>query len=148
MPILTVQLGPYGPLIDLLVGVSKPRADALRSAGVAVPTPQAARCLIDTGASATTLDRQVIQALGIMPTGTTSMLTPSTAGVAHPCNTYDVAVILPLQPASRYHIFGVTLPVIESDFTGCGIQGLIGRDLLSQCVLGYNGVEGQIFLAV
>ena len=36
-------------------------------------------------------------------------------------------------------VFVPNLPITESNLTGLGIQALIGRDVLSKCVLIYNG---------
>ncbi len=148
MPILTIPLSPRGPIVDVMVAVSKPRADALRKASLAVPSPVGARCLIDTGASCTVLDQRVVQSLSLIPTGVVSIRTPSTGTAKLACNQFDVmlAIVLPKPP--HLHVFSFTLPVIETDFASQGIDGLIGRDVLSQCVLGYNGLDGHIFLAV
>ncbi len=62
MPHFTLGLTPEGPVIDLVVMASQPRVDALKSAGLPIPTPVALRCLIDTGASGTCFDAAAIVA--------------------------------------------------------------------------------------
>jgi hypothetical protein len=57
-----------------------------------VPPPVIVRALIDTGASCTCLDPLVIAKLGLAPSGTVQVHTPSTAGSAVTCNQFDVAV--------------------------------------------------------
>lgn len=148
MPILTIPLAQGGPIVDFLVAVSKPRAEALRKAQLTVPPAISARCLIDTGASCTALDQRIVQALGLVASGTVQIVTPSTGVAAHVCNQYDVTLGLVLPAAPHVHVLSLTLPVIEADLSKQAIDGLIGRDVLAQCVLGYNGPHGHIFLAV
>jgi hypothetical protein len=78
MPLLTFALSPAGPVIDVLVGVSPPRAQQLALANAPVPAPVSARLLVDTGASVTCLDRAILASLGLAPTGNVAMATPST----------------------------------------------------------------------
>src|SRR5712692_9881124 len=56
MPYLNSQIQTRGPLVNLKVEVSAPRALALRSAGQPVPPPTQLRGLIDTGADVTLVD--------------------------------------------------------------------------------------------
>ena len=136
MPHFTLGLTSEGPVIDLVVMASQPRADALKSAGLPIPTPVALRCLIDTGASGTCFDAAAIAPLGLSPTGTTPISTPSTGAVPHQCESYDVSVLFYHPDNSRY--FG-TLPVIAIDFSAQRIDGLIGRDILASCLFVYDG---------
>lgn len=138
MPNLTIQLSPSGPLVEVSVGVSVPRRDALTKAGQAVPANVPARLLIDTGAGSTCLDPSVISALGLSPTGTIPIHTPSTCGVPHVCNQYDVLLII-IHP--RLHKTWGAIPIIESQnlLATQGIHGLLGRDILAECHFIYNG---------
>jgi len=95
--------------------------------------------MIDTGASGTAIDENAIKPLGLTPTGSTQIHTPSTRGTAATCPTYDVAVGI-------YHsvspLLIATVPVIASDFTGMGFDALVGRDVLQRCLFLYDGVAG------
>ena len=51
MPHLTIQCSHQGPLIDVVVGASRPRLLALGAQGRELPAPVPMRGLIDTGAS-------------------------------------------------------------------------------------------------
>src|SRR5438105_3157608 len=93
MPHFTLGLTSEGPLISMLVGVSAPRMQALQQAGLPIPQAVQLRCLIDTGASSTCLDATAITPLGLTPTGTALIATPSTGGTPHQCDTYDVGVM-------------------------------------------------------
>ncbi len=63
-------------------------------------------------------------------------------------NQYDAGLVLPLPSAPHVHVLQFTIPVLESDFSQQGFDGLIGRDVLSQCLFAYNGPNGHIAIAV
>lgn len=136
MPQLTLNVGAQGPVLSILVGVSSPRADALRANGQPVPAPVVVQGSIDTGASCTCIDPGVLQSLNLSPTGTIPMLTPSTGATPHNTNQYDVSILL-VHPKNVFPFHN--LPIIESQLAVQGIQALIGRDILKECVLVYNG---------
>ena len=137
MPHLTLQISANGPIVELFVGVSAPRAEALKKANRPVPSPIMIRGLIDTGASCTSLDPSVLSALGIVSTGTTPIHTPSTKlGVPHVAKQYDISVVLPHPMINRTFS---AIPVIESELAQLGIHALIGRDILAVCLLTYDG---------
>lgn len=112
---------------------------------MALPTPAMGTFLIDTGAMQTNIDPTLLVSLGLTPTGTTLIHTPSTGNTPHPCNTYDVGLIIPGQNAQA-HIVGA-ISVIESNFSGQGIHGLIGRDVLAGCHLTYVGPDAAFVLS-
>ena len=136
MPHLTLPVGVGGPVIDLLIGVSEPRALALRAAGKTVPANVNARLLVDTGASCTCIDPSVLAPLQLTPTGTTTIHTPSTQGTGHSVNQFDVSIIMVQSLVWRSW---KAWPVIESNLSGQGIHGLLGRDILAHCLMTYDG---------
>ena len=144
MPHLTLQITNGGPILDVLIGVSHARAQALQQAGQLVPNPIQIRGLIDTGASCTCIDPGVLNALNLAPTGVTPMLTPSTGAQAHHANVYDVSLHL-LHPAITLTLQNV--PVAEAQLSIQGIQALIGRDILRSCLFVYDGQSGIFTLA-
>jgi len=113
-----------GPLIEILVGVSKPHADALVARRSPVPSYVQVRAQVDTGASCTVLDPDAIKSLGLTATGSTAIRIPSTGAGTHLCNQYDVSLIFPLGGASSYTIYA--MPVIESHLSMQGIHALTG----------------------
>lgn len=145
MSLLTAQLDADGPTIRVLVGVSGPRMQALKAAAQPVPELIVVRALVDTGASCTAVDSGVIQRLGLVPTGTIGISTPSTGGTPHQCTQYDAGIGILLDPPSL-HVM-LTMPVLGTSFAGQTIQALIGRDILGQGILVYNGRSGQFVLA-
>lgn len=44
-----------------------------------------------------------------------------------------------------FHFLSTSLAVMESNLLSQGILGLLGRDILSKCVLTYNG-ENQTYI--
>jgi len=149
MPHLTFNLGPNlaptGPVMNIFVGVSQPRAIALRGAGHPIPPPALIRGLIDTGASCTSVDLTILNQLGIPISGTAPVHTPSTqANQPHIANLYDVSIVLTHPLITR--TFNA-VPVTESQINHQGIQALIGRDILAWCLFSYDGSAGIFTLA-
>lgn len=138
MPHFTLQVSQSGPIVTAFVGVSVPRRTALIAAGRPVPDIVRISGLLDTGASGTAIDPSVLTALGLTPTGTTLVLTPTTGATPQPAEQYDVGFVIPAPNGAP--LFSQTLPVIASDLLAAqGFHALIGRDILSQCVFVYNG---------
>ncbi len=134
----TLQVSVNGPIIEAFVSVSKPRRDALAAANQAVPSPVNIRGLLDTGASGTAVDPSVLTALGLSPTGTTLVNTPTTGAMPQPADQYDIGFVIPAP--NGLPLFSQTMPVIACELLAAqGFHALIGRDILSQCVFVYNG---------
>ena len=146
MSILTLPLEPSGPIITIGFVVSGPRQSALKKAGQPVPDPVIARCLLDTGDSGTCVDSQVIAKLQIPPSGTVPIHTPSTGATPKICNQFDVGIGI-IMDDGAVHLPGVVIPVIESDLDSLGIQALLGRDILDQALLIYDGHGRTLTLA-
>jgi len=128
--------------MDMLVGVSRPRSEALKKANLPVPNPIPVRVLIDTGASCTNIDPTILKALGVPSTGTIPCHTPSTkSGQPHIANQFDVSLML-VHPMLTRTFFAV--PVVESELCHQGIQAILGRDILWWCLLTYDG-QAQSF---
>ncbi len=139
MPILTLENSAGGPICDLMVGVSAPRDQALRSENLPIPQPVRARGLVDTGASSTCVDPQILAALKISPKGLIPMITPSTGSIPVDAPVYDVSLTIVL-PRMSYTFNAHS--VIESSLNHQGFSILIGRDILSHGMLIYQGVAG------
>ncbi len=95
--------------------------------------------MIDTGASTTCVDIGVVNTLGLDPSGSLSVHTPSTMGVAVQKLTYDASVVF---GDGRPHPRSYTLELIETDLASQGFELLVGRDILGRCVLHYDGPNG------
>lgn len=135
-----------GPILNVFILVSGPRADALKAAGKPIPNAVPAKLLIDTGATSSCVCSSVVTALGINPTGNTPVLTPSTGATPHLAPTYDIGMFF--QGLSPQDVHGIgTISVTCNDFSAQGIDGLLGRDVLSKGRLFYDGREGMYFLS-
>jgi hypothetical protein len=145
MPHLSLNISAGGPIVEFFVGASVPRAEALKKAGQPVPNPILVRGLIDTGASCTSVDCTVLKQLRLVSTGSVPIHTPSTSsGTPHTVNQFDVSLILQ-HPKLAWQFHAV--PVIETNLAHQGILALVGRDILSNCLLCYDGQAGIFSLA-
>jgi hypothetical protein len=145
VPHLTLPVSPGGPLIDIFVGVSAPRQAALQKANQPVPPAVTARFLIDTGASHTVIDPTVLNQLSLSPTGMTSVHTPSTGGVPQQVEQYDVSLSIAHPNITRYfHAVAVSACQLRVQ----GFDGLLGRDVLRDCLFLYTGPDNIFILSI
>ena len=146
MPSINSPIGPLGPLLQVIVGVSQPRQRALLAAGKTVPSGVTGQFLVDTGASLTCVDPGLIKPLNLQPTSAAMIHTPSTNGQAQACFQYDAMLFIPgSNPGQGYIIDAI--PIIETELKSQGIDGLLGRDILSRCTLIYNSSLAMFTLA-
>jgi hypothetical protein len=127
------------------VGVSDLRHKALQQAGKPIPTPVLIKALIDTGASHTVIDSTVISQLGLTPTGSVQVLTPTTGLI--PCEqlTYDLGIFVPLAKGMQPWAF-LFWTASEADLQHQGFSMLYGRDLLAGSTFHYDGQAQQFTL--
>jgi hypothetical protein len=59
---------------------------------------------------------------------------------------YDIGLIIPSNGVGAPH-FTPNLPVLGSDFSASGIDGLLGRDVLRQCRMTYSGADNIVLLS-
>jgi predicted aspartyl protease len=148
MPHFTLSLDPArGPVVNAAIGVSEGRRNALTAANQAVPGAQSVRALIDTGASFTSVDPGILANLGLTPTGTMDVVTPSTGQGVHTTNTYDVDFAIGASPQEVVLAIPNLRIAAAELFLMQGIHVLIGRDVLSLCLFAYNGATQSFTLA-
>lgn len=147
MPLFTLQAGPEGPIVTAYIMVSAARHRALTTLGQAIPQPQKIRGLIDTGASGTCVDPSVLDALGLTPTGSVQVHTPTTGNAPVAKDQYDIGLAIPGPAISQAALMVANLPVLCSElFDAQAIHALIGRDVLSRCLLSYDGTTNLFTL--
>jgi hypothetical protein len=136
-------------LLTAYVGVSQARRTALQAANQAVPAMVQIRALVDTGASGTCVDPSVlVGSLGLSPTGSASVNTPTTGTQPLAADQYDVSILIPGATATHAPLHVLTIPVIAAELLQAqGFHALIGRDVLAECLLFYNGPTNQFTLA-
>lgn len=134
-----------GPMIEVMVNPPQALIDALTSQNQPLPTPANGLALIDTGASRTCADVNVLSNLGINPIGVVTM---GTAGGQTQC---------PLFPA-RMDFPALRMLVDFGSVVGVNLQGqladgnpiivLIGRDILLRGLFVYGGNGGFFSLTL
>lgn len=134
-------------MIGMVIMVSAAKQAALQAAGQPIPTGQPVQALIDTGASHTCIDPMVFTALGLQPTGSVPMHTPSTGTTPMAADTYDITLVIP-GPQGAIPFVRQNIQVSAADlFHAQGFHVLLGRDILSQLLMTYNGSAGFFVLA-
>jgi hypothetical protein len=128
-----------GPKVAIEISVPTVLAEFLARSGLPVPPARTGFALIDTGASITAVDEEVVATLGIQPIGQMKLSTPSQS-----------------MPAWLYAVqltcYGVEMPALELlDVVGCTLQpqgfiALLGRNFLRKAVLVYDGPRGSFTL--
>lgn len=146
MPHFTLNLDLRGPIVNAAVMVSEGRRAALQAEKKQIPTMRPVRALIDTGASFTSVEPEVIEALALTPTGTVDIVTPSTGKDVHTTSTYDVDLIIGAGPNEIPLVIRNLRIATAELYLKQGIHALIGRDVLQRCVLIYNGATNSFSL--
>lgn len=141
----TVQLPPAvalqfrGPVLQVSVTIEQNSGRGLIARGKTLPAPKSGIALIDTGASNTCIDEQAAQDLGLPVIDVANM--QSATHEKHPCNIYPVQIITPIVTLNAPRAMGAAL-------ASQGLLVLIGRDVLQNCALFYNGPTGQFTLSL
>lgn len=150
MPHFTLQVQGSGPIVLAYVKVSAEREKALNAAGKPIPQPVQIRALLDTGASQTNVTESILTAqLELIEKNVVQVGTASTNGdQLHPTRQYDAGIIIPGSNESPIPLVRHSIPVLGfTPHSASGFQALIGRDILGNCVLVYNGSISQFTLA-
>jgi hypothetical protein len=145
MPHFLLSHGQLGPIIEIYVAVSSPRVAILKQQGLPVPPAVLAKGLIDTGASHTAIDSAITESLELSPKRLAKVVTPSTGVVPHRCHTFDVSLHIPF-PAAMAPWSNNACEVTKADLKHQGFDVLVGRDILAESVLIYDGRNGTFTL--
>jgi len=124
-----------GPRVRVEIQIPPILAEYFTQRGQPVPEPFSGDALFDTGASISAVDNSAITNLGINPMGVTQVHTP---GGTVQQNLYPLRFFFPT-------LSNLTIDfnaVIGSELRSQGIIALVGRDVLSRCMLVYNGLVG------
>jgi len=135
-------------MVNALIGPSQARFAALKAAGQTPPQPIPVRALIDTGASGTCVDPMILQTLGLTATGVVAVNTPTTGVTPVKQDQYDIALIIPGPSQTHAPLFVGNLPVLAAElFQAQGFHALVGRAILSMCLMTYDGASGFFSIA-
>lgn len=136
----SIALLQRGPVIQVSVTIEQNAGKALVTQGKPLPAPKTGLALIDTGATGTCIDEKVAQELGL-PVIDVAKMTSATH-VDQQCNVYPVQInIPPILVLNSPRTMGAAL-------AAQGLMVLIGRDVLRNCNLFYNGPAGQFTLSM
>jgi predicted aspartyl protease len=142
----TVQVHPAialhqrGPIIQVTVTIEQNAGKGLLAQGKTLPTPISGLALIDTGATGTCIDDEAAQKLGLPVIDVAQMASATHAN--QECKVYPVQIDIQgaLTLSSPRTIGAALAPQ--------GLLILIGRDVLRNCNLFYNGPIGQFTLSM
>jgi hypothetical protein len=98
------------------------------------------RLLIDTGSNISGLDRKHIEKLNLKPYTDTEEWVNSNGG-SWKVVRYGCVLYLPV-----FRKKALNIDILEGAYTGSGIDGVIGRDILRYCDFRYNGLTNQFRL--
>ena len=134
-------------MVVAFVGVSHPKRTALQAANLPIPNPVQVQALVDTGASDLCVDPSILNQLGLIPTGSCQVNTPTTGPQPAQSALYDVSFFIPAGPGQPPFAIQ-TMPAIASDLLCLqGFHVLVGRSVLRNCLLTYDGLGGLFSLA-
>mgnify|MGYP001564370801 CR=1 FL=1 len=133
-------LSALGPLMQVEVSIPDELAQYFTENNMPIPSPLTGMGLIDTGASITAVDVSIIQQLSIQPVGISNVFTPqgSAQQELFPIKLAFVGTQITINFSS----------VLGSELINQGIIALLGRDVLSNCILIYNGTAGHFSLSM
>ncbi|MGO9241559.1 MAG: aspartyl protease family protein [Terriglobales bacterium] len=105
------------------------------------------QALIDTGASDLCIDPSIFSQLGLTPTGSCQVNTPTTGQQPAQSALYDVSFFVPAGPG-QVPLAIQTMPAIATELLQLqGFHALIGRSILRNCLLTYDGQASLFSLA-
>lgn len=125
-----------GPLLMVEVSVPTLIAQVLQKEKKLIPNPITGKALIDTGAQTTCVDEGALKALGLLPVGQIGVSTPDGSNMMLQ---YPVKLEFPASPIPPLEFNSV----IGANLKDQDIIALIGRDILSHCILIMNGPAGS-----
>src|SRR5262245_3632748 len=134
-----------GPIMPVEVNVPLALSEWCIRRNIAVPQPISGYALIDTGSSISGIHEAVLEQLGILPIDSIPLSTPAGSGRAFVYPTCVSFPALNVAGCAISRVVGDQLNFETPD--GKKIIMLLGRDLLSQFLLVYNGRSSSITLA-
>lgn len=126
-----------GAVVELQLGIIELRRAALRRAQLSPPSPIPIVFLIDTGASCSWVDEMHMRSLNLEPRSWGQVHDLSTKGVAQDFNAYEVSLVLGGAATPNTRRF--ELLIGGRSFDNQPFDGLLGRDILNQCQMGWRG---------
>ena len=133
-------LAQRGPIIPVTLMVSDAHRQALEQAGKSIPAAANGLALVDTGASHTCVDEATAKAMHLPVIDRATITSASHAGNNVPV--FAAKLVIP-------RFTNINLDRVPgANLKPQNLVALIGRDLLANAVLVYNGSEGLVSLSI
>ncbi|MEK9139115.1 MAG: retroviral-like aspartic protease family protein [Bacteroidota bacterium] len=133
-----IGLRDYGPTLQVSIGLHSILAAKLQDQGKQLPDPVTGDAMIDTGATVTCIDTEVARVLSLPQSGKVE-----SCGIGGKASGFTVACTVDIKGLkvgiTRAHCHDLAQ-------YSKGLVALIGRDVLSNMILHYNGPSGTISL--
>ena len=142
MPHIPLRAGPSGLMVSLWVRPSVSSLSALGSPESTPTDPVRAEFLVEIGARHTLVDPRICASLNLTAIGETMIQPPLEAGALQPALEYEVCLQLSRTEHAGAQFFD-SIRVAALDLDLEGVDGVLGRDLLSSCLFVYG--EGKSF---
>lgn len=144
------EITPQGALVNLEIGFKSTTVKQLRQSGQTIPQPVRCTALIDPGADLTCLDPTVLAPLrsaGLTHQKFIVLNAPSLGGLGYVIEyVISLRIVHPdLNP--QLDFLAGNHPIAEKDLKVLGYEALIGRDILSKCMLILDGPSNRFTLA-
>lgn len=142
----TLQLNKGFAFITIHLCVSNSGWHELHAQGMEIPEPIQMKALIDTGATATCIEKRHLEALKIQPRGTGSAQTASQClDKRIRMRRFEADIVLEPTSFSQKHqnLAVYELPQIFDD-----VDAIIGTDILANYDFHYDGLNGTFTLTV
>jgi hypothetical protein len=134
-----------GPLIPVEVSMPAALQEWCAKNSVPIPAPVSGYAMVDTGASISGIHEDILTSLSIVPLDSIPLSTPSGSSRTFIYPTQVSFPALQVQGYSMSRVAGFQLDWTTND--GKRVIMLLGRDLLSQFLLVYNGKTNTVTLA-
>jgi hypothetical protein len=145
MPHLTFPISQDGYALTVLIGLNGRGSTDLAQKGQPIPAPLSIRAVIDTGTDITCVAARVPQQLGLASAG--EVQTQTIAGFVN-SHCYDVSLSNPKSGSLTGPLLVLDdLRVMELLDAIPNVEALIGKDVLSHCLLIIDGKRGEFTLA-
>lgn len=125
-----------GAFIDMTVMASPQHIAQLRKVGLPLPGTRTVRALVDTGASDSALDFNIITHLGLIPTGRVKVHTSTTGSDYEERDQYAVSLFIGSQQGE---VAQYTVSVVGAGLASEGFLAIVGWNVLERCVLLCDG---------
>ena len=136
-----MALQQIGPSVQVILSPLEAHLKAITDKGGSPPPPVSGRALIDTGATMTCVDSAAAQQAGLAFVDSGTMTSATHANETVPVFAGRLIIEATSITVNANRAFGANL-------APQGLIALIGRDLLAQCVLVYNGLDGSFSLSI